>query len=532
LPGAGRADALLALARQARETGDLPAGLRAALAAAAEVQADPNPTIEAGFLACFFHYRLGQLGQLIALGEPLLARMRPGGGSAQRLELMRWVTLAASETGRFDLAMALAGEACGLAEAGTDLGEQALALCLMAACFERLGDPWQAERLMLEALDHAERGGSVYHLAITLNNLAAVAIGGYYLQRGVVADEAAAVLGRAEAYARRAVAMRAQYPDPFFSVNCTGNLAEVLVHRGALDEAGPVLADALAMAQAQGHGALVWRMHCTLAESLIQRGDAAQARALLRQADAEAGPALPQATRLRLHHTLYKACRVLGLADEALDHLERYEHLQRERAARQLRAQSVQLVTRVEAERARQEAHVARAHAALMTVHAGQDALTGLGNRRQLAERLPPLLAGAAAAAQPLALAMLDIDNFKAINDRHGHLCGDRVLVAVAQLLRDNTRGADLLARVGGEEFLIVLPDMPPDRALEACERLRERICRHPWADLADGLAVTVSIGLAQAPPYEASTLHDLADRALYQAKQAGRNRVQAFTVA
>eukprot|EP01036_Dinobryon_divergens_P011794 gene11794-biopygen10503 len=188
--------------------------------------------------------------------------------------------------------------------------------------------------------------------------------------------------------------------------------------------------------------------------------------------------------------------------------------MQRQRAARQLRAQSELLVTRVEAEqnrlqaeRARLEAQTERARAAEMALHASQDPLTSLGNRRYLDQRLPQLLEQAEQRHLPLVLALLDIDHFKRINDHHGHLCGDNVLSQLAQMLRDNTRSADLLARIGGEEFLIVLPDTELDRATEVCSRLRQCVADHDWARLTPELAVTISIGLAHAPRYEMDSL-------------------------
>jgi Diguanylate cyclase, GGDEF domain len=111
-------------------------------------------------------------------------------------------------------------------------------------------------------------------------------------------------------------------------------------------------------------------------------------------------------------------------------------------------------------------------------------------------------------------------------SDRFGHAVGDRVLVTLAQLLRENTRGSDLVARIGGEEFVIALPEAPPARAHEVCERLRKRVAALAWGQLAEGLQVTLSVGLAHAPPYAQVPLLERADAAMYRAKQQGRNQV------
>lgn len=154
------------------------------------------------------------------------------------------------------------------------------------------------------------------------------------------------------------------------------------------------------------------------------------------------------------------------------------------------------------------------------------DALTGLGNRRMFEEAAQML---AASRDEPVAMALLDLDSFKQINDRFSHAVGDRVLVEIAGLLRGACRPEDQIVRMGGEEFVIVLRHAPADAALRACERLREVVRAHPWQDVHAELAVTLSIGLASGrTPLDADALLAQADELLYQAKAQGRDRVVA----
>jgi diguanylate cyclase (GGDEF)-like protein len=193
----------------------------------------------------------------------------------------------------------------------------------------------------------------------------------------------------------------------------------------------------------------------------------------------------------------------------------------------QLRGQSQIFVTKVEAEQVRLEARRAGERAARAETSARVDQLTGLGNRRELELRWPPLMQQLQGQQLPLALVMADLDHFKQVNDRYGHAVGDAVLVTLAKLLRDNTREQDMIIRVGGEEFLLVLPEADATRALEICERLRQRVAAHGWELVAPGLQISLSIGLASAPPYELRSLIERADEALYAAKRAGRNAVR-----
>ena len=160
------------------------------------------------------------------------------------------------------------------------------------------------------------------------------------------------------------------------------------------------------------------------------------------------------------------------------------------------------------------------------------DSLTALYNRRYLTSHLEALLGRLAPQGKPLALAMVDIDHFKAVNDRHGHAVGDEVLREVAQTFRRCFRASDLIARLGGEEFVIVMPATELADAETIAVRLRCEIAdaRLGAALVEGGLPVTVSVGIAamEGPADTSDALLKRADDALYQAKEGGRNRVIA----
>jgi diguanylate cyclase (GGDEF)-like protein/hemerythrin-like metal-binding protein/PAS domain S-box-containing protein len=152
------------------------------------------------------------------------------------------------------------------------------------------------------------------------------------------------------------------------------------------------------------------------------------------------------------------------------------------------------------------------------------DPLTGVGNRRFLVERLDTAIEQSGRTGRPLTLGFVDLDHFKAINDRHGHGVGDRVLARVGGTLRANLRESDVVARYGGEEFVVVFLDTSLTAAFGLAERLRAAVSRIRMDGL-DG-TVGVSIGLAEWRPGEAGCcVLSRADRALYRAKGLGRNR-------
>jgi diguanylate cyclase (GGDEF)-like protein len=160
---------------------------------------------------------------------------------------------------------------------------------------------------------------------------------------------------------------------------------------------------------------------------------------------------------------------------------------------------------------------------------ASVDALTGLHNRRWLLEAYPRAIARCDRDSQPACLLIADIDHFKRFNDRFGHLTGDVVLRRVSRQLADGLRVQDLIARHGGEEFLILLPQSSPIQSLQIAERLRELVaanCTLVTEDVVE--AVTVSCGVAEMEPGETLTeLTARADAALKRAKDNGRDRVE-----
>jgi len=154
------------------------------------------------------------------------------------------------------------------------------------------------------------------------------------------------------------------------------------------------------------------------------------------------------------------------------------------------------------------------------------DDLTGIHNRRFIDERLRYELADASRRGEPLTALILDVDNFKSINDRHGHLAGDLVLREVARRLEGSLRRHDLLGRWGGEEFLVVAPRTGTEAGLAMAERVRMAVARSPVVVGSRAIHLTVSGGAATTDGDDAHDLLRRADAGLYLAKRAGRNRV------
>ena len=150
------------------------------------------------------------------------------------------------------------------------------------------------------------------------------------------------------------------------------------------------------------------------------------------------------------------------------------------------------------------------------------DGTTGLFNRRHFMETAETAFAHAQRLGQPVVALMIDVDNFKQINDLHGHIAGDEVLTDLARACRENVRPEDIVGRYGGDEFVILVPGITSVRAIHLADQLTRRVTDFHGGD-GKPLAYNSSVGIAECPPYDdLTTLLIHADRAMYAAKQAG----------
>ena len=157
------------------------------------------------------------------------------------------------------------------------------------------------------------------------------------------------------------------------------------------------------------------------------------------------------------------------------------------------------------------------------------DQLTHVANRRGLDAHLLSEIDRAGRMHRPLSVLMADIDHFKKVNDRYGHPVGDIVLRQVADILRDSARSMDFVTRYGGEEFVMLLPEIPLDMARNVAERIRQRVEGQSFGRISH--PITISVGVIQWREEEnAEQLLARVDTALYQSKQQGRNRVSSLS--
>lgn len=322
--------------------------------------------------------------------------------------------------------------------------------------------------------------------------------------------------------AERMLALAAEH-DVTLEISCLDTVARAQMGLGRYAEAEQTLANALARAVGSrgANGDPEAQILLTLAEAQRRAGAPDRARATLDRCMLQCDERSLPGVRVRAQQERAELFAMEGAYREAFEQHKIF-HAESEAllsAERDVRARTLQAVF---------ETDEARRDSLRFREMSMRDPLTGLYNRRYVDERLDTLLREATATGPPLSISLVDLDYFKIVNDTYSHAVGDAVLKEVAVELAGAVKEPAFAARMGGEEFLLVLPGFGPQEAIAACESTRLRLRSRSWAGLIGELPISASFGVTSvtAGRTSRSALLAAADRNLYSAKRAGRDRV------
>jgi diguanylate cyclase len=501
--------------------------------------------------------------------ELAIAAVEAAGTDEETIASRFWLARCHYTAGEIDAAITWAAEA-GLAAARA--GEPvwlARAQTIEARCLDQAGETHAALDLALMALHELERAGRSDDEALRAQQAAMTALGVVYLQLGdltpamewcqraeqlaaaiddlpavaAATDTVACVHSALAAKAREAGHLDEASRRERMAIECSQRAVDVALQIGHVDyETSALLnlaesltligqterAQELLHGWAQRHPQALPRQWAHQLDSLgqvhlalDQPEQAAQAfEQALRRCDTPA-------YRMLLTEHLSAALERCGRWREALEQYKAFHALQAHISAERAQRSARVAAARVDIERERAKARrLASSNQKLrrrtedLVRQANEDPLTGLPNRRLVDSRLRNW-------PRPMSLALIDADHFKEVNDRFSHAVGDEVLKQLASMIRSRCRPQDVAARLGGEEFVLILDGAQGPNAAIAAERLRAAVEAFQWESVAPGLRLTVSIGVASAD--EATDGKDLlavADRRMYAAKREGRNRV------
>lgn len=479
----------------------------------------------------------------LALNRRCLALRQAAGDRLGEANSLHNIAIDLADAGRHAEALEHVLRSLELAEALQDLRARAYALATLGRVLLATEDTSQGVdclqrslALIVQTRDRAAESST------------SAALGKACLQLGREAD-ALAHLSRACELSRQT----GNRNDLGRALSALGSAQQSLGH---LDAAQVLLEEALATLKPTRDLQAESEVLCVLARNHLLRLDGEAARAILEQALHLAVRAQAEAGIAAAHELLAEVHETAGRFELALLHLRAFHASQQRLHGREPRRRVREVLTRAQLEPLRRDADTQRDRARALAGEldlalraeqekaellaqlsrqtemlqklAREDGLTGVANRRWLDLQLSRECDRARRFGHPLAVAMIDVDDFKAINDRHSHPVGDEVLRRAAQLLRDACRGSDQLGRYGGEEFMLVLAETTADNAARMCDKLRRLVYDFDWPSLHPGLGqVSVSIGVAGADTDPSvSDLIAAADTQLYRAKREGKNRV------
>lgn len=500
-----------------------------AIRVAEKVRADAIETSDAGLIARSNHHIAwfnGVLGRAADALEPILAARTMWASLNNQAEVARtratyaWILM---ELGDSENAISEASDAMLLAERAGDGDILALASNTQALALVLAGQLDSAVPLLDRAISLGRENGDEHALARWLINRGYLyaCLGDRYAENGDNANMCSSYMSAIEINAE-GLAVADNSDSAWYTRIALANAAEYHGVVGNIDEALALLERWQAIRGDAGDR-LTIQFYYTQSEILTRAGRSEDARSVCELAVQRArasGITLHELNSLRRLSEVYEA---MGKHKEALDLFKKfhgiYKRFSGEMASRRARITEVL----VETEKYKSLAQEADKRATMMAADALRDPLTGVANRRSLDKTLAQLDADDA----PYAIAVVDLDHFKKINDRFSHLIGDDVLRIVAETLTRACRPTDFVARMGGEEFVIVFFGASPHMSEVFCGRVRTKLAAVNWSSLATGLTVTASIGLAfSEEDFTALKVLGMADRRLYDAKNSGRNCV------
>jgi diguanylate cyclase (GGDEF)-like protein len=464
---------------------------------------------------------------------------------------------------QYDTALSYFQQSLALRESACDLAGMAHSYDNLAIIFDKFGDYDQAVAYYQKSQELFERLGSPYELANALMNMAAML------------DECLHQPEQARAAFQRVLGLLKGLNKQLEGV-CYQGLGNLERGLGKHTQAQLYYRAGLDLLREIGSSELTAEMLVDLGRSQLAQRDLSGAMENLKEALELA--TLSQANEIIFlaHQWLSETCEQIGDYPAALWHYKEFHRVREAVYSAQTELKVKGLIHRVETDKARQEARFARQEARMALQEAQiarqeaeiaqqqaeiyrlkreelqaaleaqenllhdlqlktddllhqvwEDALTGIHNRRFLEMRLPEECERARRFGHNLTVVLMDIDDFKHINDRLSHPTGDQVLKTVARILVSVSRSVDLVVRYGGDEFLLAMIEAEPQQAQEVCERLRTAVEKYDWSMLDSDLSVTLSMGLCSLSSLPAGiSMVACADERLYQAKRSGKNRI------